>query len=352
MEHYKRLPRAFRLGREKDSRGRILKKSQGQSLLIALCLVLCCATATRAAQAEGKARLQSLLWPAEELAEKPDDHARPHTKDEPGPSARPPLPARTDAGNIRRVELPKGTKAVALTFDLCELAPRASGYDAKIFAILREKKIPATLFFGGKWMRSHRERTLQLMADPLFEPAGHAWSHGNFGIMSEEAMRDQVFRMQGQYEELRAELSARAGARGLNAEELVPPALALFRLPYGRCSPGALRLLAEWGLRVIQWDVSGEGGGDNSAPGLAEKVAENVRPGSIVLFHANEVPKGSAVLLGRLIPLLERRGFSFVTVGELLGMGTVRLHGECWSEKPGDVLRYDSMFGRDGTGRR
>ena len=48
------------------------------------------------------------------------------------------------------------------------MSTMTTGYDAEIIDFLREKRIPATLFMGGKWMRSHSERAMQLMADPLF----------------------------------------------------------------------------------------------------------------------------------------------------------------------------------------
>lgn len=64
----------------------------------------------------------------------------------------PPLPPQEE-GSIRRVMLPEGVKAVALTFDLCELATTTTGYDADAINFLRREHIPATLFMGGKWMR-------------------------------------------------------------------------------------------------------------------------------------------------------------------------------------------------------
>ena len=262
----------------------------------------------------------------------------------------PPLPPE-ESGNIRRVFPFNGDSPVALTFDLCELATRSSGYDDKIVEYLRTHALPATFFAGGKWLQSHRERGLQLMADPLFEMGNHAWTHGNFGIMDAQSMCDQILWTQAYYEDMRKELLARARNKGCNAEKLIAPTLRFFRLPYGRCSPEALHLLHSFGLRVIQWDVGAESAGDNSLPGLARLVAEKVRPGSILLFHANETPKGSASLLANLVPLLQKRGFRFVRIGELLELGQAQRVQECYAARPGDNLRYDAMFGPDGTGR-
>src|SRR6266498_3641740 len=61
-------------------------------------------------------------------------------------------------GAIRRVKLTGDKKLVALTFDLCEQPSEISGYQGGIVDFLRENRIKATFFMGGKWMLSHRER--------------------------------------------------------------------------------------------------------------------------------------------------------------------------------------------------
>jgi len=116
-------------------------------------------------------------------------------------------------GSIRHVDIRMdggGRKLVALTFDLCELSDQRAGYDAPLVAVLRAEKAPATFFAGGKWMRSHPERAMQLMADPLFELGSHAWTHGNFGVLDKAGMARQIDWTQAQYELLREELSALA----------------------------------------------------------------------------------------------------------------------------------------------
>ncbi|MDD5273617.1 MAG: polysaccharide deacetylase family protein, partial [Methylovulum sp.] len=98
----------------------------------------------------------------------------------------PNAPAPTSTGalsqSIRSVALPADKKALAITFDLCEQANEKTGYDAEIINLLRASHVKATLFAGGKWMRSHPDRTQQLMADPLFELGNHAWTHGNLRV--------------------------------------------------------------------------------------------------------------------------------------------------------------------------
>ena len=233
----------------------------------------------------------------------------------------PPLPAQ-DEGTIRRVATKE--KVAALTFDLCELSTMTTGYDAEIIDFLRVKRIPATLFLGGKWMRSHS--------------------------MGEKAMLEQIRWTQAEYELLREEILKRAQAEGRSVE--LPEAVTLFRLPYGRCSDKALALLAREGLQVIQWSVVAETPQDNAVHGMGARVAGQVRPGAIILFHANRVPKGSAFMLRETVEELQRKGYRFVTVGELLKLGEPQRTRDGYFNKPGDNLNLDKLFGIDGTGRR
>jgi len=72
-------------------------------------------------------------------------------------------------GSIRRVDLPPGAKLVAFSFDLCEAAGEVAGYDGEIVDLLRSEAVRATFFAGGKWLVTHHERGMQLLADPHFE---------------------------------------------------------------------------------------------------------------------------------------------------------------------------------------
>lgn len=298
------------------------------------------------------------LWSDAELVGTPADHriTRPYVEP---PDLSP--PARTTPrvqpgavpadlrGVIRRVRPLSGEKILALTFDLCERASNRTGYRTEIINYLRDHGIPATFFAGGKWMRSHPEKAMQLMADPLFELGNHSWTHANLALMDEAETRDQVLWTQCQYELLREELARRAEARGLAAEMAgVPASMTVFRLPYGRNALASLDYLAEMGLPIAQWDVLGEGG-RGSAAEISVRAAGQVRPGSIVLMHANAVPKLTQDIVPVFVDELRRRGWRFVTVGELLKLGPAETVRDGYFEKPGDNTQFDTGYPGKGT---
>ena len=327
-----------------------------QTCLTVLVLLCCAGAAGAAAEAEKTAPVLSALWSPAELAGSPEERksGRLGVPDRTPPvsvavPALPPLPQRLQ-GSLRRVDT-HGEKLVALTFDLCELADQASGYDGAVIDALRAAGARATLFVGGKWLRSHPTRAMQLMADPLFEIGNHAWTHGNFGRLEPEAMAREIAWTQAQYAVLRAELTRLARERGLSESDLaaIPKAPTLFRFPYGRCRPEALAMLAEMGLPAVQWSLTtGDPDPASTPERILKNVLERVRPGDIIIGHANGNGHGTGEALPNLLAELAKRGYILLTVSDLLAAGRPVAASDCYDGHPGDAAQYDAIFG-DGT---
>ena len=252
-------------------------------------------------------------------------------------------------GSIRGVRLPAGDKRIALTFDLCEMASDATGYDAKLVNYLREQGVRATFYAGGKWMRSHPEQTKQLMADPLFELGNHAWTHGNLHYLSAQEASEQILWTQAQYELLRQELAASACVRRLPSTELdaIPRRLGSFRFPFGTCNRSALDQLVKVGLPAVQWDiVTGDPTRKTSAADIAQRILRGVRPGSIIIAHANGRGWNTAAALPLFIPRLRQQGYEFATVSELLATGKPVTADSCYWSRPGDTDYVDRKYGK------
>ncbi|WP_243364032.1 polysaccharide deacetylase family protein [Fundidesulfovibrio terrae] len=296
------------------------------------------------------------LWTPAELAGRPEE---PH----PGRLGAPDLsaPERTTPlavaaalppelrGSIRRVDT-GGEKLVALTFDLCELSDQRAGYDGAIVDYLRAEGVAATFFAGGKWMRSHPERATQLAGDPNFEVGSHAWTHGNFGVLDASRMRQQIAWTQAQYELIRENLDRLARERSCPAcADAAPRTIRVFRFPYGRCRAEALDMLASMGIAAVQWDVNMmDAAKTRDASAVTRDVLKNVKPGSIVLGHANGFGHATAEALRSIVPALRAKGYRFVTVSALLAAGRPVASPECFDSRPGDTAVYDAQFG-DGT---
>ena len=248
-------------------------------------------------------------------------------------------------GVIRRVKLPPGKKLVALTFDLCETRYEVAGYQGGIVDYLRENNVKATFFAGGKWLLTHRERAQQLISDPLFEVANHSWDHRNLRRVSGPALKAEIENAQLAYEEVRAELEAKqcfARDAATAAAERAPKRMRYLRFPYGACNPASLDAVMQEGLVAIQWDVAaGDPVPGESAAQMARIVLASVRPGSIVIFHANGRGWHTDAALPRIVSELKAQGYEFVTIPELLAAGEPEIASSCYNLRPGDTDIYD-----------
>jgi peptidoglycan/xylan/chitin deacetylase (PgdA/CDA1 family) len=192
---------------------------------------------------------------------------------------------------------------IALTFDACQAAGQPTGYDAAVIRILNATHTPATLFLGGLWMNSHPTQTRALAANPLFELGSHSWSHPDFAGLSSQAMDAELQRTQA----IMVKLTGRQPT--------------LFRFPFDQHTPEALEVVGGHGLRAIGGDViSGDADAHLSARDLVASITAQAQNGSIILMHVNGRGWHTAQALPVVIQRLRERGYTFVSVSQLLGL--------------------------------
>lgn len=259
----------------------------------------------------------------------------------------------------------EGKKYIALTLDLYEAAYEISGYDGGVIDYLRAHKIKATLFLGGKWMDHHSERTQQLIADPLFEIGSHGWSHKNLRKTYGKVLAREIGAVKGAYERALRALKKRACFKEENLKgtkshsymashfssnsfgitktknSYLQKQLKLFRFPFGTCHKQALKEVYKQGQLPIQWNiVTGDPAFGQSARRIASIIKQRVKPGSIIIAHANGRGRNTARALPLFIPDLLKKGYQFVTVSELLAAGESQIAPTCYENRPGDNSHY------------
>ncbi len=196
----------------------------------------------------------------------------------------------------------RDTPEIALTFDACEID--AAGYDAGVIDALVRARAPATLFLGGKWMLDHAAQTRALAQVPFFELANHSYNHPHLTELNAEQLREQVVRTQDILYDL-------TGKRGQ-----------LFRFPYGESTPAAISEINALGLRAIQWDnAPGDPDPDMTAQAEIAQVLSHAQNGSIIIMHMNGQGHHTTEALPQIIAQLRARGFTLVTVSQMLADG-------------------------------
>lgn len=153
-------------------------------------------------------------------------------------------------------ELPAVDKTVYLTFD----DGPTPGVTDWVLEQLDRYRAGATFFCLGRNVKSHPEIYGRILA------AGHAV--GNHSFSHKKGFRSSVSSYVANVD---------------RAAELIDSKL--FRPPYGRILPGQARRLKER-YRIIMWSVLSVDY-DREVPGtqVVRNVLENVRPGSIIVFH-------------------------------------------------------------------
>ena len=172
-----------------------------------------------------------------------------------------------------------------------------------IVDVLQRYNTPATFFMGGDWMRSHPNETMLLAANPNFELGNHSWSHPDFTQLSEEKIGQEI----EMTEDMLFQLTGRHSR--------------LFRLPSGLYNEQTLPIIAQHGMYTIQWDsVTGDPDPNFDAATILAEVERTVRDGSIVIMHGNGRGWHTAEALPLIIDYLLGRGYTLVTVSQLIGL--------------------------------
>jgi peptidoglycan/xylan/chitin deacetylase (PgdA/CDA1 family) len=328
------------------------------SIISAALLFACCSFLSAAFGRDPAGSKNEVCWKPSELRGTPDDWRI--VKGTPKAFRRPPSRALAsfapiDArlrGVIRGVRLAANEKIIALTFDLCEEPYEVSGYDSRIIDYLRDEGVEATFFAGGKWLLTHDLRAQQLLTDPLFEVGNHTWEHRNLRIVSEPVLRSEIENAQAAYEEVRQNFESRLCKPGASATSAgsavsrIPERMSLFRFPFGACDERSLKAVNDAGLLAIQWTVSSADPWPlQTSERMVKSVLSRVRPGSILIFHANGRGWHTAEALRQIIPRLKEEGYKFRKVSELLRLdpGKIEKVATCYDSKPGDSDRYDAL---------
>lgn len=196
-------------------------------------------------------------------------------------------------------EGPADRLAIALTFDD---GPSAATLD--LLDLLGRHEARATFFQCGR----HVERFPQITREVLtrgHEVGNHTWDHPNFAFKSRAFMREELARTQ----------SVIRDAGGVSPR--------WFRAPYGVRWPGLGSVQKELGLTGVMWTVLGRDWRLNGKE-VAARVASRIAGGGIVCLHdgreMSAAPDVTSTIEATriLLPVLQDRGYRFVTMSDLI----------------------------------
>ena len=191
-------------------------------------------------------------------------------------------------------------KKIALTFDACPSSTHG-GFDSTIVKTLVDSGVPATFFLSGKWILRHKTAVKKMILVPTFEFGNHSFSHPHCATISDDSIRQELSRTE----------SLLIRTTGTSQK--------LFRPPFGETDQRIEALAHEIGLTTILFDLaSGDPDSTISRESLFQYVVASARNGSIIVMHVNGRGWHTSEALPDIIHTLRTKGYTFVTVSDLL----------------------------------
>lgn len=188
-------------------------------------------------------------------------------------------------------------KVAAITFDI-NWAKEENLYT--ILDILDKYNTKATFFIMGAWVNQNDENVEKLKAivERGHEIGNHSYLHPNFTKIGEEQIKEEL--------------------RKTNEiiEKLTKVKPVLFRFPSGDYNERVNKVVLNEGFISIQWNCDSVDWKEEGAEIEYSRIKENLKPGSILLFHNNA--KYTPENLEKVLKDYQNQEYKFVKVGDLI----------------------------------
>lgn len=175
-------------------------------------------------------------------------------------------------------------------------------YLPDILAALDAAGARSTFFITGTWAKQF-PNMVSAIKEEGHEIANHGWNHPHPKALTDSDLEKLI----ADNEALLREIT---GARTV-----------LFAPPYGEVDQHIAGVAARMGYTTVMWTVDTIDWQRPAPAVVAERALARLAPGNIVLMHPTEP---TARALGGILAQLKQKGFSAVTVSELLRSGSAR----------------------------
>ncbi len=191
----------------------------------------------------------------------------------------------------------RGDDRIALTIDAAWDADKTPF----ILDTLDKYNVKATFFLCGVWVKQYPDYVKEI-AKRGHEIGNHSLTHPHMNRMDSIAIQKELSDLDDMLEELTGKRST------------------LFRPPFGEYNDTVIRAAHEAGYEVIQWSRDTvDWKKERSAQTILDGVLKKLQSGDIILCHNNGYK--IETYLPVLLETAQQKGFTFVTVSELLLSG-------------------------------
>ncbi|MEW2555339.1 polysaccharide deacetylase family protein, partial [Streptomyces zhihengii] len=168
----------------------------------------------------------------------------------------------------------------------------------------------ATFFLLGKNHVVKYPDVVRRLADEGHEVANHTWTHRRLDRLDKDAIRDELARTQDAIAEITGKKPT------------------LMRPPQGRRTDEVMAVSKELGLSAVLWSATAKDYSTTDSALIRKRILDQADRDGIILLH--DIYDGTVPAVPGIIDELKKRGYTFVTVPELLAPGKA---------EPGTVYR-------------
>lgn len=187
-------------------------------------------------------------------------------------------------------------KELFLTFD----NGYENGYMPKILDVLKEKRVPATFFVTGQYVREQPE-LLKRMTQEGHIIGNHTWSHPDMTQLSDD-------RIAAELNQVKEQAAAITGQK-----EMI-----FLRPPRGIFSDRTIAVSRQlgyihvfWSIAYVDWDVNRQKGWKYAY----DQVVNQFHPGAVILLHS--ISQDNADALGKIIDNAREQGYEFKPLDQM-----------------------------------
>ncbi len=184
-------------------------------------------------------------------------------------------------------------KKIAITFDAAWSAEDTD----ELIEILKKHNAKTTIFAVGDWVDKNPQAVKKFHKNG-HEMANHSNTHAAFSKISREQIKQEIFNCNKKIEAL----------TGVSPK--------LVRAPSGDYDNKSIEVAESLNMKMIQWDCDSLDWKLLSVDEMYARVTSKAQNGSILLFH-NGV-ENTPEALDKILTKLEKDGYEFVTVSELI----------------------------------
>ncbi|MED1745462.1 MULTISPECIES: delta-lactam-biosynthetic de-N-acetylase [Brevibacillus] len=181
-------------------------------------------------------------------------------------------------------------KELFLTFD----NGYENGFTPRILDILKEKKVPATFFVTGHYVKDQPELLKRMTAEGHII-GNHSWSHPDMTQISNERIKEELDKVK------------QAVAEVTGQKEM-----AFLRPPRGIFSDRTLAVSKKLGYTNVFWSIAYKDWDTKAQKGWKyayDSVLAQLHPGAVILLHS--VSRDNAEALCKIIDAARAQGYEF-----------------------------------------